>query len=125
MENHGVKALDEHVVGRRHVTKFHEPMFFLQLDSNESKPYMAGKSNMFEKSPGGISIEKCLINVNQEDIGAYLREDIVPLWVGIVYCQLKQLKATSHSKYIYRRPGYYRPGPRVVTVVDNTHPPWS
>jgi hypothetical protein len=32
MENHGVNALDEHVVGRRHVTKFREPMFFLQLE---------------------------------------------------------------------------------------------
>ena len=31
MENHGVKALDEHVVSRRHVTKSRKPMLCFQL----------------------------------------------------------------------------------------------
>ena len=59
MASDGVEALDEQVVTRRHVAISCPSVSCVRRSTKEDLYYMAWKSNIFVKSPGGMSsIEK-------------------------------------------------------------------
>ena len=80
MANHGVNALDEHVMGRCHVAKSREACFHFEFQRRLTLP----ERRSYLRNRQVACLLQMLINVSHKDTGTHQGVDIGPLWTMLL-----------------------------------------